>query len=63
MQPVVPDTVEYHRRQRFLEAVNRSFAEFRADPAASAVYDQELQEWEMTLTDGLEGSETSPLER
>ena len=41
MQAVIRDAVEQHRRQRFLEAVNRGYAVLRADPAASASYDQE----------------------
>jgi predicted transcriptional regulator len=61
MQAVIQEAVEQHRRQRFLEAVNRGYAALRADPAASAAYDQELQEWEMTLADGLEDYETSAL--
>jgi hypothetical protein len=59
MQTVIQEAVELHRRRRFLEAVNRGFAALRADPAASASYDQELQSWEMTLADGLEGDKSS----
>ena len=58
MQPVAPDALEFHRRQSFLEAINRGFAALRADPAASAAYDQEIREWETTLADGDESGET-----
>ena len=54
MQAVLQEAVEEHRRRRFLDAVNTGYAALRANPAASAAYDQELKEWETTLADGLE---------
>jgi predicted transcriptional regulator len=47
---------EYHSRQ-FWEAVNRGYAELRADPAAWAAEEAERRAWEGTLMDGLDPAE------
>ncbi len=47
---------EYHSRQ-FWEAVNRGYAELRADPEAWAAEEVERRAWEGTLMDGLDPSE------
>ncbi len=47
---------EYHSRQ-FWEAVNRGYAELRADPEAWAAEEAERRAWEGTLMDGLDPSE------
>ncbi len=47
---------EYHSRQ-FWEAVNRGYAELRADPEAWAAEEAERRAWDSTLMDGLDPSE------
>jgi predicted transcriptional regulator len=47
---------EYHSRQ-FWEAVNRGYAELRADPGAWAAEEAERRAWDGTLMDGLDPSE------
>lgn len=47
---------EYHSRQ-FWEAVNRGYAELRADPEAWAAEEAERRAWDGTLMDGLDPSE------
>jgi predicted transcriptional regulator len=47
---------EYHARQ-FWEAVNRGYAELRADPEAWAAEEAERRAWDGTLMDGLDPSE------
>jgi predicted transcriptional regulator len=47
---------EYHSRQ-FWEAVNKGYAELRADPEAWAAEEAERRAWEGTLMDGLDPSE------
>jgi predicted transcriptional regulator len=47
---------EYHGRQ-FWEAVNKGYAELRADPEAWAAEEAERRAWDGTLMDGLDPSE------
>jgi hypothetical protein len=47
---------EYHSRQ-FWEAVNRGYAELRADPEAWAAEEAERRAWDATLMDGLDPAE------
>jgi predicted transcriptional regulator len=47
---------KYHSRQ-FWEAVNRGYAELRADPEAWAAEEAERRAWDATLMDGLDPSE------
>jgi predicted transcriptional regulator len=53
---------EYHSRQ-FWEAVNRGYAELRADPEAWAAEEAERRLWDGTLMDGLDPSERWTEER
>ena len=39
--------------EEWLAEFNASFAALRADPVASADYDAEVAEWDITLLDGL----------
>jgi predicted transcriptional regulator len=47
---------EYHSRQ-FWEAVNRGYAELRADTEAWAAEEAERRAWDATLMDGFDPSE------
>jgi predicted transcriptional regulator len=47
---------EFQDRQ-FWEAVNRGYAELRADPEAWAAEEAERRAWDATLQDGLDPSE------
>ena len=51
---VLEEAVEQLRRRRFMEEVNQSFTQLRADPEAWAEELAERRETEGTLMDGLE---------
>ena len=54
MQAILDKAIESYRREEFLRAANRDYAELRRNPKG---WKQELRErelWEQTLADGLE---------
>jgi hypothetical protein len=51
---VVDEATRRLEDEDWYAAFNASFAALRADPAASADYDAEVAEWDITLDDGLE---------
>lgn len=53
MTDLLDEAVDQLRRKRFLEALNRQFAELRRDPEAWAKYEAERREWEGALVDDL----------
>jgi hypothetical protein len=53
MLALLDEAVEALRRQRFLEQVNAAYATLRADSRAWEALEQERQEWDATLPDGL----------
>jgi hypothetical protein len=54
MTDVLDKAIEAYRRQRFLETLNADFLALREDPAAWKSVQQERDEWDATLADGLE---------
>jgi hypothetical protein len=54
MQAVLEQALEQYRRQQLLEATNAAYATLRADSKAWADLEDERQEWDQTLVDGLE---------
>lgn len=54
MHKVLARAVEAYRRQYILEISNAAYAALRADPEAWREEQQERQEWDSTLADGLE---------
>jgi hypothetical protein len=55
MQKLLERAIEEYRRQRFLETVNRAYADVRRDKGAWAELEAEREAWDATLGDGLEG--------
>ena len=54
MQAILDKAIESYRREEFLRAANRDYAELRRNPKG---WKQELRErelWEQTLADGLD---------
>jgi predicted transcriptional regulator len=58
MQNVLDQALEVYRRQQLLEQANAAYAQLRADPVAWAAVEQEREEWDATLGDGLDSEET-----
>ena len=59
MQTLLDKAIEAYRRQRFLEEVNAAYASLRQDPEVWAAVEEERAEWDSTLTDGLDASEST----
>jgi predicted transcriptional regulator len=57
MQQVLAKAVEAYRRQRILEQTNVAYAALRSDRQAWQEILDERAEWDVTLTDGLEGDD------
>ena len=53
MQVVLAKAVEAYRRQRFLEQINKAYADLRRDETAWMEVEKERVVWEQTLSDGL----------
>jgi len=54
MQSVVLKVIEGYRRKIFFESANHAFKKFRCDLTAWAQELKEREEWDRTLSDGLE---------
>jgi hypothetical protein len=54
LQTVLERAIENYRRQRFLEAANRTYAALRNDPAAWRHEQEERELWDKTAADGLD---------
>lgn len=57
MQSVLEEAVNLLEGQRLLEATNEAYAALRANPVAWQALQEERAEWDVTLSDGLEGLE------
>lgn len=55
MQAVLEEAVALLEGQRLLEATNEAYAALRANPEAWQELQKERAEWEVTLSDGLDG--------
>lgn len=55
MQAVLEEAVDLLEGQRLLEATNEAYAALRANPEAWQELQKERAEWEVTLSDGLDG--------
>lgn len=53
IQEVAEAAVEVYRRQQLLSAANRAYTALRADGEAQRLWEENLAEWDETLTDGL----------
>jgi ATPase subunit of ABC transporter with duplicated ATPase domains len=51
---VLAEAIEGYRRKVILDAVNKSFASLRENEKARKEYEEELEDWDGTLADGLE---------
>jgi hypothetical protein len=58
MQSVLDKAIEEYRRKRFLEDLNRAYAELRVDQEAWKEEEAERRLWDQTLADGLLVGET-----
>lgn len=57
LQTVLERAIENYRRDRFLDAVNTTYAALRSDPAAWRIELDERDEWNGTNRDGDEAGE------
>jgi predicted transcriptional regulator len=57
LQTVLERAIENYRRERFLDAVNATYAALRADPGAWRTELEERDEWDATNGDGDEEDE------
>lgn len=51
---VLAEAIEEYRRKVILDAVNKSFASLRENEKVRKEYEEELEDWDGTLADGLE---------
>jgi len=51
---VLAEAIEEYRRKVILDAVNKSFARLRENEKARKEYEEEQEDWDGTLADGLE---------
>ena len=56
VQEVLEEAVEFYWGRRLLKATNVAYAGLRADPAAWQELQEERAEWDVTISDGLEGA-------
>ena len=59
MQAVLDRAIEQERRKIFLDQLDAGYAAMRRDPQALGEFRDELAEWDVTLTDGLEARPTN----
>jgi predicted transcriptional regulator len=52
LQTVLERAIENYRRQRFLEAANRTYAALRNDPATWQQEQEERELWDKAASDG-----------
>lgn len=57
MQAILEEAVDLLEGQRLLEATYEAYAKLRANPEAWQELQEERAEWDVTLSDGLEGLE------
>ncbi len=55
MTAVLDAAVKEYQRQRFWAEFHAGYAALRADSAKWADYQREIEAWDVTLADGLEG--------
>lgn len=54
MQTVLDRAIEDYRRKRFLDAVNKTFADLRGDTKTWADETQERREWDASIGDSID---------
>lgn len=57
MQTILDKSIEYYRRQKFLEEINAAYATLRQDSKAWKTIEQERSQWDATISDGLKNDE------
>jgi predicted transcriptional regulator len=57
MQAILEEAVDLLEGQRLLEATYEAYAKLRANPEAWQELQEERAQWDVTLSDGLEGLE------
>lgn len=55
MTAILETAVEEYERRRFWEELYAGYAALKADPEKWAEYQREIEAWDVTLADGLEG--------
>jgi hypothetical protein len=55
MTAIVEAAVMEYERSRYREALDAGYAALRADPEKWADYQKEIEAWDVTLADGLDG--------
>jgi predicted transcriptional regulator len=55
MTAILDEAVSEYQRKKYWEEYNAGYAALRADPEKWADYQKEIEAWDVTLTDGLEG--------
>jgi hypothetical protein len=55
MTVIVDAAVTEYERRKFWEAFHAGYAALRDDPEKWADYQKEIEAWDVTLADGLEG--------
>jgi hypothetical protein len=55
MTAILEAAVKEYQRQRFWAEFHAGYAALRADPEKWADYQKEIEAWDVTLADGLEG--------
>ena len=54
MQRIVDEAIQNYQREHFLQMANAAYAQLRADEATWQAVVAERDEWDATLSDGLE---------
>jgi predicted transcriptional regulator len=54
MQDILVAALEQYRRQQILAMTNAAYAALSADASLSKIVEEERQEWDQTIGDGLE---------
>jgi hypothetical protein len=55
MTAILDAAVKAYETRRYWEAFHAGYAALRADPEKWADYQKEIEAWDVTLADGLEG--------
>jgi hypothetical protein len=55
MTAILEAAVKEYQERRFWEELHAGYAALKADPEKWADYQKEIQAWDVTLADGLEG--------
>jgi predicted transcriptional regulator len=54
LQEITEEAIETYRRQTILHAANQAYAALQTDAGAQRRWSEELSDWDVTLSDGLD---------